>query len=120
MFGGDPSCASPNDGSGQVICAATGTNDALYGVRFNPGTGFTTGYQSLGGVLVSDPSYTNFNDRSGRVFCAARGTDNTLYGIQFNPSTGFTSGYRGLGGVFVGNPSCTSHAGGAVGGSLCR
>jgi hypothetical protein len=29
-----PSCANSNDGTGQVICAAVGTSNALVGIRF--------------------------------------------------------------------------------------
>ena len=33
---GNPSCASPNDGTGQVICAVKGTNNSLFGIAFRP------------------------------------------------------------------------------------
>src|SRR5438309_500473 len=73
---GDPSCASPNDGTGQVICAAKGTDSALYGIRFNPATNFTTGFQGLGGIIVDNPSCASPNDSAGAVICGQKGTDN--------------------------------------------
>ena len=82
---GDPSCASPNDGTGQVICAAKGTDNALYGIRFNPATNFTTGYQGLGGIIEGDPSCASSNDSAGAAICGQKGTDNALYGIAFRP-----------------------------------
>ena len=59
VIAGNPTCASPNDGTGQVICGVKGTNNALFGIRFDPRTNFTTGYQSLGGVVVGDPTCAN-------------------------------------------------------------
>jgi hypothetical protein len=53
-----PSCASPNNGGvgGQVICGVKARDSALYGIQFDPGTGFATGYQYLGGTLQDRPS----------------------------------------------------------------
>jgi len=31
----NPSCASPNDFSGEIICAVRGGDNALYGIRFD-------------------------------------------------------------------------------------
>ena len=79
---GDPSCAGADDGTGEVICAAKGTDNALYGIRLNPATGFSTGYRTLGGIIVDDPSCASANDGSGEAICAAKGTDDSLYGIR--------------------------------------
>jgi hypothetical protein len=79
---GDPSCA--NSGFGIIACAAKGTNNALFGIRFNPSS-FSTGFQSLGGIIVGNPSCASPNGGAGPITCAAKGTNNALFGIRFNP-----------------------------------
>ncbi|MBV9442114.1 MAG: hypothetical protein JO217_05410, partial [Acidobacteriaceae bacterium] len=108
MVQGSPSCASPNDGTGQVICAVKGGDHALYGIRFDPGTGYNSGYQTLGGFIEGDPSCATPEDGSGQVICATKGGPSALYGIRFNPATGYSTGHVGLGGFIEGQPSCTS------------
>ena len=111
---GDPSCAAAGDRKGQVTCVAKGTDNSLFGIRFDPGfssaSSFSTGFQSLGGVIVGDPSCATDNEGTGRVICVAKGTDNLLFGIELDPATSFSTGFESLdlGGRFVGNPSCAS------------
>ena len=103
----DPSCASANDGTSQIICAVRGTDNAVYAIRLDPSTGFSTGYQSLGGVIAGNPSCASPGDGSGQVTCAVKGTDNAVYAIRFNPATNFSTGYQTLlGRVITGDPSC--------------
>ena len=80
----DPSCASADDGTGDVTCAAKGTDNSLHGIRFNPKTPFfSTGFKSLGGIFVGDPGCAS--DGTGQLICAAKGTNNSLFGIIVNP-----------------------------------
>ena len=83
-----------------------------YIVPFNPAIGFTTGYQSLGGIVIGGPSCAQAS--GGQVTCAVVGTDDSLFGIRFNPAIGFTTGYQSLGGIVIGGPSCAQASGGQV------
>jgi hypothetical protein len=105
-----PSCASPNNTGvgGQVICGVKARDSALYGIQFDPRTGFATGYQYLGGTLQDRPSCAVGNSGSNVTVCAVKGTDNALYGIGFSPVSGFTTGYIALGGTIEDNFSCAS------------
>lgn len=110
----DASCAGPANVNattsylGQVICAVKGTDSALYGIAFNPGTGYTTGYQYLGGTIEDTPSCAAPNDLTGDVICGVKGPDSSLYGIRFNPVTGSKTGYQYLGGIVQDSPSCAT------------
>lgn len=79
----NPSCASPNDFSGEIICAVRGGDNSLYGIRFDLFATTSADYRCLGGRFVSNPSCVSPNDGSGHIICAAVGTDNALYGIRF-------------------------------------
>jgi hypothetical protein len=90
---------SANDGTGQIICAVvggtTGSNGPLFGIRIDPGTGYSSGYQSLGGVVVGSPGCAS---GKGAAACDVVGGpyDNqryNVYSIVFNPNT-FSSGYQ--------------------------
>jgi hypothetical protein len=112
---GDPSCASADDGTGQVICGVRGTNNALLGKRFDPRTGFSTGFQNLGGIIAGDPSCASADNGTGQVICGVRGQNNTLFGIRFDPQTSFSTGFQGLGGfLMASDPSCASAVAGGV------
>src|ERR1700739_3848107 len=65
----NPSCAPADDGTGDVTCAVKGTDNSLFGIRFN-GNSFTTGFQFLGGIIVGDPSCASPQDGTGDVTCA--------------------------------------------------
>ena len=82
---GNPSCASTADGSGDVTCAVKGSNSALFGIRFNPSTGGTTGFQFLGGFILDDPSCASTGNSFGDVTCAVKGGGSDLFGIVVSP-----------------------------------
>ena len=107
---GNPSCAPARGGFNEVTCAARDFNNALVGIRFNPSSGYSSGFRNLGGTIVGDPSCANSG--AGVVTCAAKNTNNALVGIRFDPRSGGSSGYQLLGGTFAGNPSCASALGG--------
>lgn len=120
---GNPSCAA-NDQNGQVTCGVIGGgvngSHALYATRFNPATGFSTGYENLGGIVLAgtNPSCVSANDGTGQIICAVvggtTGSLGPLYGIRLDAGTGYSSGYQSLGGAVIGSPGCASGKGVAV------
>jgi len=78
----DPSCANADDNTGHVICAVKGTNNALFGIRFDPPS-FSTGFQALGGLISDNPSCAS--DGPGQVICAVKGTNSALFDIAVIP-----------------------------------
>jgi hypothetical protein len=83
-----------------------GTNNALFGITFDPRRNLSTGFQSMGGQIVGNPSCADPGEFSGHVFCGVKGGNNGLFSILFDPRSGFNSGFTNLGGHVVGNPSC--------------
>jgi hypothetical protein len=78
-------CAPRRAGQQQVICVVRGTNNSLYGIRFNPTTSFNSGFQRLAnGPFFGDPSCANIGN--GRVTCAVRASDNSVVGFSTNVS----------------------------------
>ena len=104
----NPSCASPNDFSGEIICAVRGGDNAVCGIRFDLFANTSAGYRYLGGRFVSNPSCVSPNDGSGHIICAAVGTDNAHYGIRFEPHSGFETGYQYLPGSSSAIPAAHS------------
>jgi len=107
----NPSCASPNDATGQIICAVVGQDQRLYAVRLDPKTGYgqNAGYQDLGEYVLpnTSPSCADSNDGTGQIICAVVGGDHALYAIRLNPSA--QGGYVGVPGSYLlSNPSCAS------------
>ena len=100
----NPSCAPARGGYYQIICAVRGNNNALFGIRFNPLTGFNSGWRNLGGNFVGRPSCVNSGP--GVVTCAIRDAQNALVAIRFSPNAGVPSPFQNLGGEFAGDPVC--------------
>jgi len=99
---GDPSCATPADGSGAVICAigenTTGSFTSLLGVAFNPVTK-TTATLNLGAPPSSDGTWASWgcaspvdvndlNNSKNSIACAAVTTNNEILSVNFDPRTG--------------------------------
>jgi hypothetical protein len=99
---GDPSCATPADSSGAVICAigenTTGSFTSLLGVAFNPVTK-TTKTLNLGAPPSGDGAWVSWgcaspvdgNDQNNAhisIACAAVTTNNEILSINFDPRTG--------------------------------
>jgi hypothetical protein len=82
----NPSCASTDDGSNQVICAVKGMDSDLYGVRFDPKTGYSSSIQNLNfdGIFIDNPSCASTSDGSGEVTRAVKGTDSSLFGASID------------------------------------
>ena len=109
MLGGvvldNPSCVQANEGLRQVICAVKGTNNSLFGIRFAPQTGYTSGFKAVaGGNFVGSPSCVNTGP--GVATCAVRDRLNALVAVKFNPKTGTKSVLQTLGSTWAGDPSC--------------
>jgi hypothetical protein len=95
-FIGDPSCATPRDGSTEVICAiGSGTFTTLEAIGFDT-VGRTTITQNLGaapsgagfwtGVGCASPNSTQKNT----ILCAVTTSTNQTYGVLFDPRTAAT------------------------------
>jgi hypothetical protein len=127
---GDPSCATPRDGSSEVICAiGTGTGsgfgsatfDTLTGFGFDPVARTTTPVQTLStapssvGVFLAGVGCASPNKTTAQssVLCALTTTANQTFAVLFDPRIG---GSTVAGSVFTppsgaamrGSPSCIS------------
>jgi hypothetical protein len=127
------SCTNSNDGNNVAICTYLSERVepttssippfALYGVAFDPRTGFKSadvplfGAQALfghaagraAGAFISHPACTTA-DNSGQVICAIRGSANTLLGFAFDPRSNFVTALRTLDSsnqLVHGTPSCS-------------
>jgi hypothetical protein len=109
-FAGNPSCANSANGV-DVICAVRGTDNRLYGIRFDSSqSSIANQLLDKNGVIVDDPSCAPSEGAAvyqGGVVCAVKGTDNSLWGIQFD-MRGLNTNLHFLGGTIVGDPSCAS------------
>jgi hypothetical protein len=127
---GDPSCATPRDGTTEVICAigtgsgsgfGTATFTTLTGFGFDPVARTTTPVQTLetapggffwNGVGCASPNKTT---AQASVLCALTTTSNQTFGVLFDPRVGGATVTPG-GSVFAppsgaamrGSPSCIS------------
>jgi hypothetical protein len=106
---GNPGCAPRQGGLQQVICVVRGASNALYGIRFNPSTPFSSGFQLLAnGPFFGNPSCANSAGIGfGRVTCAVRLSDNSVFGFSTDLSGGLIQALK-LGGIWVGDPSCAA------------
>ena len=102
----NPSCAPALGGLNQTICTVKGSDNTLFGIRFDPQTGYTSGFKNLGGRYVGSPSCVNTG--SGIVTCAVRDVHNALVGIRYSSTGGAV--VQNLGGTWVGDPSCAPAA----------
>jgi hypothetical protein len=130
FFVGDPSCATPRDGSNEVICAIgtgtvgtfnTGNFSTMNGFGFDPVGRTTTAFQALEtapggfswtGVGCASPNKTG---QQADVLCALTTTANQTFGVLFDPrATGATLTPGGnqfsppSGAVIKTAPSCIS------------
>jgi hypothetical protein len=99
----DPSCATPRDGSTEVLCAigtgdgqafGSGTSSTLSGFGFDPVGRTTTAVRNLGaapagagfwtGVSCASPNVTS---ATGTTLCAVTTSANRTYGVSFDPRT---------------------------------
>lgn len=88
VFTGNPGCTTPNDGSGQIVCAISGPGDTLYGFAFNPRSAAESPLQSLGGTAVTGaPACAGLGDGTNRVTCAVRSSTDIVYTVKFDPRT---------------------------------
>jgi hypothetical protein len=101
-FSSNPSCATPQDGSGQAICGIlTGSGlNTLVGFAFDPRTGFFRGFQNLVtapagsfGVpqpFVGNPGCAASNDpiAPNMVTCAVVTSIGAVSGAKFDPRSG--------------------------------
>ena len=106
-FAGSPSCVTPQDGSGQVICGILtgGSPNTLVGFAFDPRNGFFRGFQNLltapmGNFglfwpFVGNPGCAASNDpvAPGSVTCAVVTSISTVFATKFNPRGG-TQGFK--------------------------
>jgi hypothetical protein len=101
-FVGDPSCATPRDGSTEVICAVgtgngrafgSGTFTTLAGFGFDPVGRTTTAIENLGtapagafwtGVGCASP---NVPASQNSILCATTTSSNQTFGVLFDPRT---------------------------------
>jgi hypothetical protein len=100
-----PSCASTRDGSGDVSCGVVAVGGQLFGIRFNPRNGTSTGFMSVGGNFTSNPGCA-IPLGSDDLICAVLGPNRRMSAIRFNPKTGFSTAFRDYGGESFGDPSC--------------
>jgi hypothetical protein len=99
-FNTAPGCATPNDNSGDVICAIgfnSGVNQKtsiLGGIAFNPRTAVHSALMQLGlnlmpapsnGQFVNPPSCAAQMDGSNAVICASRANLGIVNGSKFDP-----------------------------------
>lgn len=134
-YGQDPSCATPHENKGTVICAiglgsgngfGTGTSSTMFGVAFDT-IARTTSTINLGAPPSGDGAWTSFgcaspvdaNDNNS-VACAAVTSTNKILAINFDPRTGLDPVTRaapafapvtfndpnGVNATLVSNPSC--------------
>lgn len=107
---GDPSCSpSVFDPADALVCGVKGLANGLFGIRFNPATGFTTGFQSLGGVLADHPGCSGAS--FSHVFCAVKDTGNTLWDIDWDVAVNrpiIRRGLRSWGKYIMDDPVCTA------------
>ena len=83
---GDPSCAPALRGLNTVICVGRATDNNMEAIRFNPSTGFNSGFRNLGGVYASDASCANRAEgRDTGISCVARATNDSLFGFIVSP-----------------------------------
>ncbi|HET9623877.1 MAG TPA: hypothetical protein VFP84_21040 [Kofleriaceae bacterium] len=100
-FAGDPSCATPRDGSTEVLCAigagtgsgfGNGNFSTLLGFGFDTVARTTTPLRTLGaapsgfwtGVGCASPNVTT---AASSTLCAATTTTNQTFGVLFDPRT---------------------------------
>jgi hypothetical protein len=131
-FAGDPSCATPRDGTNEVICAVgtvtpagitSGSFDALNGLGFDPVARTTTAVEQLTGSLGGSGidvfsvgvgcASPNKTGAQNKILCALTSTANETGAIEFDPRV---AGVAVDGDVFTpptgaamrGQPSCIS------------
>lgn len=115
QFDGDPSCASPLDKSGQVICAVTSSQGSLQTFAMDPRKSSVTSLQTILLDVSGSPtastgaSCTGLGDGTHQVMCAYKSGFNVLAGIRLDPrtSTGTQHIGDGQGPDGLNNPSCT-------------
>lgn len=118
----DPvSCSSPNDRSGDVLCAAGDTaNNELLGFAVNPRTGHQSAIQNVvpgtefgtGGSIFYVSSCAGVGDKSSDVICSfvaqlSSVTQPQHLGVKFDPRTGFISNVLTGPTAVGGSASCT-------------
>jgi hypothetical protein len=98
---GDPSCATPRDGTTEVICAigtgygtgfGSGTFSTLTAFGFDPAGRTITANQNLGAAPSGTGLWTsvgcaspNIRNAENMILCAATTSENQTYGVLFDP-----------------------------------
>lgn len=89
-----------------AICAVVGADSALHVNRLSSIDGTWSGFQPLGGTIISDPSCTGAGVAGRGALCAVRRADSALYVNESSLDGNTWGGFQLVGGLVTSDPSC--------------